>query len=115
MYELRIPTCVFGLKVEKTSKAEALHLPRRKNIIPVEKRASLGHIWAISRMLHSEVLGKWPQFRISFKFHDLEQLLVVIFEEGPLKQYFLFRFFFGISLTNSSPLLHPAHPSSSAD
>lgn len=41
MPEFRIPTCVFGLKVEETSEAEALHFPRRKNIIPVEKRASL--------------------------------------------------------------------------
>lgn len=42
MHEFRIPTCVFGLKVEETSEAEALHFPWGKNIIPVEKRASFG-------------------------------------------------------------------------
>ena len=41
MHDFRIPTCVFGLKVEETSEAEALHFPRRKNIVPVEKKASL--------------------------------------------------------------------------
>lgn len=42
MHEFRIPTRIFGLKVEETSEAEALHFPRRKNVIPVEKKALLG-------------------------------------------------------------------------
>lgn len=48
--------------------------------------------------------------RNSFKFHHLEQLLV-----GTFKIFLLNSCFWGMSPTSSSPLLYPAHRSSSAD
>lgn len=85
MRELRIPTCVFGLKVKETSKAEALHFPWRENVIPVEKRASLVEIFGPFQQFHATFLVKWPQFsEFSFNFHHREQLQLVIVQLVPV-------------------------------
>lgn len=87
IHEFRIPTCIFGLKVEETSKAEALHFPRRKNIIPVEKKALLMETFGPFQQFYTmEFLvkkKKFPILRLSFKFHHLEQLPVVILKKWP--------------------------------
>lgn len=87
MHEFRIPTRIFGLKVEETSEAEALHFPRRKNVIPGEKKVSLGPFQEFNTV----------KFLLnglnSVNFHYLEQLLLVILKKCPLSCIFLLFFF----------------------